>query len=70
MLTAGRKKTKQTEKHMVYIRRMTAKTKVRVCMQALKGVIAEAPVQIGDVILADVAETGVDIIATKEISEI
>lgn len=39
-------------------------------MQALKGVTAEAPVQIGDVILADMAETGVDIIATKEISEI
>ena len=39
-------------------------------MQALKGVIAEAPVQIGDVILADMAETGVDIIAIKEISEI
>lgn len=49
---------------------MTAKTKVRACVQALKGVIAEAPVQIGDVILADVAETDVDIIATKEISEI
>ena len=70
MLTAGRKKTKQTEKHMVYIRRMTAKTKVRACVQALKGVTAEAPVQIGDVILADMAETDVDIIATKEISEI
>lgn len=49
---------------------MTAKTKVRACVQALKGVTAEAPVQIGDVILADMAETGVDIIATKEISEI
>ena len=49
---------------------MTAKTKVRACVQALKGVTAEAPVQIGDVILADMTETGVDIIATKEISEI
>ena len=49
---------------------MTAKTKVRACVQALKGVTAEAPVQIGDVILADMAETGVDIIAIKEISEI
>lgn len=39
-------------------------------MQALKGVTAEAPVQIGDVILADMTETDVDIIATKEISEI
>ena len=39
-------------------------------MRALKNVTAEVPVQIGNVILADVAETGVDIIATKEISEI
>ena len=46
------------------------KAKVQTCMRALKSVTAEAPVQIGNVILADVAETGVDIIATKEISEI
>ncbi len=46
------------------------KAKVQACMRALKSVTAEAPVQIGNVILADVAETGVDIIATKEISEI
>ena len=32
---------------------------------ALKGVKAQAPVAIGDVILANVAGTGVDIIATK-----
>ena len=46
------------------------KAKVQACVQALKNVTAEAPVQIGDVILSDVAETGVDIITTKEISEI
>ena len=46
------------------------KAKVQACMRALKNVTAEVPVQIGNVILADVAETGVDIIATKEISEI
>ncbi len=46
------------------------KAKVQACVQALKNVTAEAPVQIGDVILSDVAGTGVDIIATKEISEI
>ena len=46
------------------------KAKVQACMRALKNVTAEAPVQIGNVILEDVAETGVDIIATKEISEI
>ena len=34
---------------------------------ALKGVMATAPVHIGDVLLADVAGTGVDIIATKNV---
>ena len=35
------------------------------CVKALKGITVEAPVHIGDVILKDVAGTGVDIIATK-----
>ena len=34
-------------------------------VKALTGVRATAPVNIGDVILADVAGTGVDVIATK-----
>lgn len=34
-------------------------------VQALADVTATAPVRIGDVILADVAGTGVDVIATK-----
>ena len=34
---------------------------------ALKTVIAKAPVAIGDVLLADAAGTGVDIIATKNV---
>ena len=37
------------------------------CIRALKNVEVEAPVHIGDIILANVAETGVDIIAAKEI---
>ena len=41
------------------------KDKVRDVMAALKGVVAHAPVSIGDVIVADVAGTGVDIVATK-----
>ena len=42
------------------------KGKIFDCVKALKGVRATAPVHIGDVILANVADTGVDIIATKE----
>lgn len=41
------------------------KGKIFECVQALKGLSVPAPVHIGDVILANAAGTGVDIIATK-----
>lgn len=41
------------------------KGKIFQCVKALKGVTVQAPVHIGDVILANVAGTGVDIVATK-----
>ena len=41
------------------------KGKIFECVKALKGITVKAPVHIGDVILKDVAGTGVDIIATK-----
>lgn len=44
------------------------KGKIRECLCALKGVTLTAPVQIGDVIVENVADTGVDVIATKSIS--
>lgn len=37
------------------------------CVKALKDISVTAPVQIGDVIVSDVAGTGVDLVATKEI---
>lgn len=42
------------------------KGKIYQCMKALKGVTVKAPVHIGDVVLANVADTGVDIIATRD----
>ncbi len=45
------------------------KNKIRECLLALKGVTLTAPVQIGDVIVENVADTGVDVIATKSISD-
>lgn len=42
------------------------KGKIFECVKALKGVHAKSPVHIGDVILKDVAGTGVDVIATKD----
>jgi CxxC motif-containing protein len=35
------------------------------CMKAIKPITMKAPVQIGDVVLANAAGTGVDIVATR-----
>lgn len=42
------------------------KDKIFDCVRALKGVSVKSPVQIGDVIVRDIAGTGVDIVATKD----
>lgn len=41
------------------------KDKIFDVMRALRGVRMQAPVSIGDVVVADVCDTGVDIVATK-----
>ncbi len=41
------------------------KGKIFECMKALQGVVLQAPVRIGDVVVKNVADTGVDVIATK-----
>lgn len=43
------------------------KEKIFDCIRALKGIVVKAPVHIGDVIVANVAETGVAIIATSDV---
>ena len=43
------------------------KDKIFQCVKALKGVTVKAPIHIGDVVVADVAGTGVDIVAPKEV---
>lgn len=44
------------------------KDKIFAVIRALKAVTADAPVAIGDVLLPDAAGTGVDVIATKDVS--
>ncbi|KGK89348.1 DUF1667 domain-containing protein [Clostridium sp. HMP27] len=46
------------------------KSKIMQCIEELKGIIVEAPVDIGDIIVANVAETGVNVIATKGIAKL
>ena len=43
------------------------KDKIFDCVRALKNVSVNAPVHIGDVICKDIAGTGVDIVATKNV---
>lgn len=43
------------------------KEKIFECVEALKDVTVKAPVHIGDVIVSNVAGTGVDIVATKNV---
>lgn len=44
------------------------KDKIFECIRALKYITVEAPVKIGDVILSNVAGTGVDVVSTKNIN--
>lgn len=43
------------------------KDKVFQCMAALRGIEVQAPVKIGDIIIKNVVDTGVDIIANKNV---
>ena len=45
------------------------KGKIADCIKALKDVQVQAPVRIGDVMVTDIAGTGVDIVATKNIEQ-
>lgn len=46
------------------------KDKMFDCIKALKEVTVQAPIEIGDIILSNVAETGVDIVATKDVEAV
>ena len=46
------------------------KEKIFDCVKALKNVQVEAPVHIGDVIADNIAETGVDIVATGNVERL
>jgi len=43
------------------------KGKILACVKALKSVQMKAPVHIGDLVAANIADTGVDVIATKNV---
>ncbi len=45
------------------------KNKIKECIYALKGIKVSTPINMGDIILKDVASTGVNFIATKSIKK-
>ena len=45
------------------------KNTIFTCMEAINAVVAKAPVHIGDVLLADICGTGVELIATQNCEE-
>ena len=53
----------------VKTREAIPKDKIFDCIRALKNITAAAPVQIGDVILPNVAGTCVDVIATRSVQK-
>lgn len=44
------------------------KEKIFACIEALKGICLEAPVHIGDIVVENAADTGINFIATSEVA--
>jgi CxxC motif-containing protein len=44
------------------------KDKMFQCIEVLKGLKVKAPIKIGDIIVKNIADTGVDVVATKEVN--
>ncbi len=57
------------EKHYVSVKTKEdiPKDKIYDCMKSLQNVIVKAPINIGDIIVDNVAETGVPIVATSNV---
>ena len=45
------------------------KSRIMACMESLRGVRVKAPVRLGDVVAADIAGTGVDVVATRSVEK-
>jgi CxxC motif-containing protein len=44
------------------------KGKIVACLHSLKGIELEVPIKIGDVVIKNVCDTGIDIVATRNVS--
>ena len=62
-------KSKNAVRLSVKTSQAVPKGKMFDCMRELDKVMVEAPIRIGDVIVYNICETGVDVVATKDIEE-
>ena len=67
MVTAAIPLTNRKTPVSVKTKEPIPKEKIFDCMNALSTLTLEAPIHLGDVVLADVCGTGVDVIATKSV---
>ena len=58
--------------HMLSVKtqRPIPKNKIADCMKAVRGLVVEAPVNTGDVIIANAAGTGVNMVATRDVARV
>lgn len=66
--TTVKVKNKSHEMLSVKTKEAVPREKIWDCLKSLKNVCVNAPVCIGDVILENVADTGIPVVATKSIS--
>lgn len=59
----------QSDMVSVKTREDIPKGKIFECVKELKDVQVHAPVQIGDIVVANIADTGIDVVATKNVTE-
>lgn len=45
------------------------KGKIFECVKELKDVLIQAPVHIGDIVVANIADTGIDVVATRNVAK-
>ena len=64
--STGRKSNAEWEWRKSYI---GFRGRIIICMDEIKKAHVNAPIQIGDILIKNVAETGINVIATKNISQ-
>ena len=46
------------------------KSEIMACMQAISSITVDAPIKIGDIIVVNIAQTGINLVATRNIASV